>query len=246
MAREWERSRQAGNGLEAGEVLAYLREHPDFLVRHGELMEWLSPPTVRHGDNVLDLQCHMIERLRSEVGRVRDEQRELISTTRANLNNQARIHAAVLLLLDARSVEHFLQTLTTDLAVLLDLDLACLVVEAEDRDLSWSGTPGFLPRSETSGLRVVRRGRVEHWLGRNEVLLAGQLQGDPELFGGAAGLVHSQALIRLHLGADASPGLLAFGSREPDMFHSGQGTELVGFLARVVERCLRIWLGLAG
>jgi hypothetical protein len=38
--------------------------------------------------------------------------------------------------------------------------------------------------------------------------------------------------------------MLAFGSREPDLFQQGHGTELISFLARVVERCIRSWLDL--
>ena len=91
---------------------------------------------------------------------------------------------------------------------------------------------------------VQMTGSIDAWLGRREVVLAGNVYGDSSIFGAAAGLVRSEALIRLHISGDAPPGMLAFGSREPDMFHQGQGTELIGFLARVVERCIRNWLDL--
>ena len=64
------------------------------------------------------------------------------------------------------------------------------------------------------------------------------------IFGPAAGLVRSDALIRLTVGRSAPPALLAFGTRHPGYFHAGQGTELLSFLARVIEHCLRLWLGL--
>ena len=65
-----------------------------------------------------------------------------------------------------------------------------------------------------------------------------------ELFGAAAGLVRSEALIRLSIG-DATPeALLALGSRDAEHFQEGQGTELLGFLARVVEGSIRGWLNL--
>jgi uncharacterized protein YigA (DUF484 family) len=50
--------------------------------------------------------------------------------------------------------------------------------------------------------------------------------------------VRSAALARLHPARDVPVGLLALGSRGDD-FYSGQGTELVGFLARVLEFCIR-------
>ena len=39
--------------------------------------------------------------------------------------------------------------------------------------------------------------------------------------------------------------LLALGSREEGFFSAGQGTELLGFVARVLENCFRGWLNLA-
>ena len=236
MGREHGANQRVAGALNAEEVSAYLREHPDFLIRHADLVQHLTPPLTRRGDtNIADLQYYMIERLQTEMGRLRAEQQDLLMGSRANLNNQNRIHAAALFLLDAQSFEQLIQVITTDLAVLLDLDVACLIVESGARDL---------PRNETAGVRVVKAGSIDGWLGRRELVLAGNLYGDPNIFGGGAGLVRSEALIRLHISTETPPGMLAFGSRDPEMFHQGQGTELLSFLARVVERCIRCWLDL--
>jgi uncharacterized protein YigA (DUF484 family) len=64
------------------------------------------------------------------------------------------------------------------------------------------------------------------------------------IFGAAAGLVASQALIRLEISPATPPALLALGARQPDQFHQGQGTELLTFLAGVLENCIRAWLDL--
>ncbi|HYG91929.1 MAG TPA: DUF484 family protein [Azospirillum sp.] len=217
------------------DVCNYLREHPDFLVQHAEVIDHLTPPTVDRGRGVVDLQAFMVERLRSEIRNLKDQQRELITTTRANMNSQNRIHAAVLFLLDAQNFEQLIQTIATDLAVLLDLDIACLVVESNGLDI---------PHVHRSGVRVVEPGAIDRWLGTRDVVLNADVRGDPEIYGPGAGLVRSEALIRLQVSSETPEGLLAFGSREPDMFHNGQGTELVCFLARVVERCIRSWLEL--
>ena len=57
-------------------------------------------------------------------------------------------------------------------------------------------------------------------------------------------LADDEALIRLDIHSKAPAGILAFGSRNPDFFAPDQGTELVTFLARVVERCIKAWLTL--
>jgi len=235
MAREPGPSHRMAQTLTAEDVCAYLREHPDFLAQHAEIVDHLAPPSQDRGRGVVDLQAFMVERLRGDIRTLKDQQRELITTTRANLNSQNRIHAAVLFLLDAQNFEQLIQTIATDLAVLLDLDVACLVVESNGLDI---------PHVHRTGVRVVEPGMIDQWLGTRDVVLAADTPGDPELFGPGAGLVRSQALIRLQISSDTPEGLLAFGSREPDMFHQGQGTELVCFLARVVERCTRSWLDL--
>jgi len=45
----------------------------------------------------------------------------------------------------------------------------------------------------------------------------------------------SSALVRLSPGGICPEGLLALGSRHGSTFHAGQGTELISFLARVIE-----------
>jgi uncharacterized protein len=222
-----------GDPLTAEDVSHFLRDHPDFLAQRPELMAQLTPPASDLGRGVVDIQQFMVKRLQGEVGRLQDQQRELITTTRANLNNQNRVHAAVLFLLDSTSFEHLIQTITTDLAVLLDLDLVALAVESPS---------GELPSGNPSGVMVWPTGSISQLLGRRDCLLRGSIQGLESIYGPAAQLVRSEALVRLHFSSEAPDGLLAFGSREPDMFHAGQGTELLTFLSRVIERCIRSWL----
>jgi uncharacterized protein YigA (DUF484 family) len=62
------------------------------------------------------------------------------------------------------------------------------------------------------------------------------------VFGSAASLVRSAALLRLRPGRSVPAGLIALGARSPDFFHPRQGTELITFLARVAERCIHRWL----
>ena len=147
----------------AEDVIAWLREHPDFLLRNPEVLQQLTLPIPDHGDRIVDLQHFQLQKLRTDVDRLKDQQRELIATTRANLNNQNRVHAAVLFLLDATSFEQLIQTVTTDLAVLLDLDAVALLVEANDG--------ADLPRVNRSGVRVAEPGTVARLLGKRDISL---------------------------------------------------------------------------
>lgn len=218
-------------------VAAYLRKNPDFLVDHPELMAALTPPTLRRGESVVDMQHFMLQRLRSDVARLKTQQRALIATSRTNLNSQNRIHAAVLAIIAASSFEQLLQIVTTDLAVLLDVDVVTIGVES---------AASKQPRLPLHGIQILRPGTVDDLLGpEHGALLCADTPGEPALFGSASGLVRSQALLRLDVSEHAPVGLLCIGTRRPDKFHPGQGTELLSFLARVTELTFAAWLDLA-
>jgi len=218
------------------EVADYLRRHPDFLSERPELMRVLTPPARRNGDGVVDLQQFMIERLRAEVTRLKKNQRVLIGANRAHRIRQTRINEAVIDLLAARTFEEVIQTLTTDLAVRLDVDAVALCVEAEDPNV---------PGVTRGGVRILRPGTIDSVMGHtSDVVLGISAAGDRRIFRQAAGLVQSNALLRLRVSPLAPSGLLALGSRDATRFQDGESTELLDFLARVVESTLRTWLNL--
>ncbi|MGH7047282.1 MAG: DUF484 family protein [Stellaceae bacterium] len=225
----------AAGGIGAGDVVAYLRDHPDFLERHPDALYVLGAPRRREGDGgVLDFQHFMVERLRRDFGSLRQEHKSLIAMSRSNLASQGRVHKAVLTMLKALSFEHLLQIITTDLAVLIDVDIVTLGVES----MAARTTP--LP---VHGIHLLRAGMVDQLLGPGrDTLLSTDIRGDPALFGGASGLVRSQALLRLSFGRSGPIGLMCIGTRKADTFCPGLGTELLGFLGRAVEITIAQWL----
>lgn len=215
------------------DVVAYLRRHPDFLDRHPEALRALGAPSRELGGGIVDFQHFHLERLRRDLARLAAEQRSLIAVSRATLATQGRVHKAVLAVLAAGSFEQLLQTVTTDLAVLLDVDVVTIGVE--------SAVPSA--RLGLHGIRLLKAGAIDGLLGpERQVLVRADLPGDAALFGSAAGLVCSQALLRLGFGRAAPLGLLCLGSREPRRFQPGQGSELLGFLARVIGITIAQWL----
>jgi uncharacterized protein YigA (DUF484 family) len=216
------------------DIVAYLRSHPDFLDSHPEALRLLRAPSRELGKDIDDFQHFMIERLRSDVARVTIEQRTLIAASRGNLASQGRVHKAVLAILAASSFEQLLQTVTTDLAVLLDVDVITIGVES-------TNVPSA--RLSLQGIRLLKAGTVDALLGAERpALLRTDALGEAVLFGSAAGLVRSQALLRLSFGRGAPAGLLCIGARKPGRFHPGTGTELLSFLARSLGITVAQWL----
>jgi uncharacterized protein len=240
--RPRDQAKAAGSAVsssEAGEigslaVMAYLRRHPDFLDEHPEALRLLRPPAREVGDGVVDFQRFFYDRQRQEVARLNAEYRNLLAVCRGNLTSQSRVHKASLAILAAPSFGQLLQIVTTDLAVVLDVDVVTMAVE---------NVAGITPRFPVQGIHLLKAGTVEELLGEERpVLYEADVSGDPALFGGAAGLVCSQALLRLRFGRESPIGLLCIGTRKPGRFHPGLGTELLGFLARVIGIAVGLWL----
>jgi hypothetical protein len=98
------------------------------------------------------------------------------------------VHKAVLAILAAASFEQLLQTVTTDLGVLLDVDVVTIGVES---------TAAPAGRLSLHGIHLLKAGAVDALLGpERPTLLRTDAPGEAVLFGGAAGLVRSQALLR--------------------------------------------------
>ncbi len=232
MARKRDDALLADTPLADERVADYLRRHPDFLIRHPDLALVLSPPSRFDGDDgVLDLQLYMIDRLRDEMDDVRGAAEHLITTSRSNMSTQSRTHRAVLELLAADSLEALARVVTDDLPTLLDVDVATLRFELSDRVLA------DIPRIDPGTVFKVVGGPDR------DCALSDELPGDPALFGEAADLVRSAAMVRLCPGGASPPGLLCLGSRHGRTFHAGQATDLLNFLGRVVEGCVRRFVG---
>ncbi len=222
--------RNENNTVSENDVIAYLRTHHDFFSRRPELLGDIVSASNRYGgqygDNIVDLQTIFIEQLRHE-------QEALISTSRLNLIGQSRIHQGVLKLLEAHGLEELTEILATDLPLLLDVDVIMLCLEC---------TPDEQPNQSFGSIRFIKTGTTDQILGKRDIRLDSDIQGNPDIFGPAHTLVRSQVLIRLNFKSVKNVGLLALGVRQKDVFSPHQGTELLTFLAAVIERLFGLWL----
>lgn len=229
-------------GLDSGDVIDYLRGHPDFLVNNPEILSVLTPPTHRTDSNVLDLQMFMLQQLQKEVRKLSGNWSELIATSRSNMATQAQIHTAVLAMLKSDSVSVLVHKITYDFPDILNVDAVALCTESDET---------LEAKTDESPVRVLAPGTVDQLMGPGrDILLRSTADRLEEVFGPASTLIRSDALIRLTFNdkvrANAPlpgqcSGMLALGTREAEKFHPGQGTELMGFLARTIEICIGRW-----
>ncbi len=228
-------NKQASMDLNDDDILDYLRENPKFLQNNPEAIDFLIPPGMAKTKGIADFQSYMIERLKADKEEVIKTSQTIVATTRANMNNQQRIHKAVLRLLECQSFDDFIYSITMDLTDILDVDITALVVETN---------AGDIPHIHTSGIRIIPGGTVDKWMQGKNILLQDNIRGIEPIYGGGATLVQSQILLRVDISLDTPPAIIAFGSRDANMFHEGQATDQILFLARVIERSFRMWLSL--
>ena len=96
-------------------------------------------------------------------------------------------------------------------------------------------------------MHVLPEGAIDEIVGEGrDILLRSSVADGRHVYQAAAALVRSDALIRLALGHSAPVGLLALGASSEDKFHPGQGTELLSFLGKALEYCIRSWLARGG
>jgi len=215
------------------DVIAFLRARPNFLLEHPALLESLTPPENRKGEGVPDFQQFMLRRLQANYDWLKQQQRELIANSRANLHSISRVHQSILMLMEAQSFGEVAELILHDFVSIFDVDAVSLLIESDNP---------IQPDLQRMGVRIVQPGMTEFWLEQEAAIMDSNMVGDPIVFGPAAPLVRSQLLLRLELMPEVPLGMLALGSRDPLLFQELQGTELVNFLARAVERSLRFWL----
>ncbi|MGN7438679.1 MAG: DUF484 family protein [Alcanivorax sp.] len=222
--------------LTKNDILMFLNDNPSFLQDNPDVLDALIPPKSRpQKGGVADFQSYLIERLKADKDAVINNTRELVENARSNMNNQQRIHKAVLRLLESQNFDEFISCITMDLSTLLDVDISVLVVESNEQDI---------PHVHQNGIRVLPEGTIDKWMSDKSVLLQDDISGIEAIYGGGAALVRSQILLRVDISMNTPPAIVAFGSRDPNMFHDGQATDQILFLARVIERCFRSWLNL--
>lgn len=216
-------------GVDADSVAAYLGRNPDFFATRPDLLAGMEAPSRWTGDGIVDMQRYLVERHRVEIDDLRNCAQEVIETSRSNMSVQTRTHAAVLAMIAATGIDALFRVIADDLPLLLDVDVVAMAFEESE------SRPAAMRSADVHRLAP---GGVDKLLGRDQnVRLFRDIKDDGTIFGSASGLVRSAAMARLRAGRRMPAGIMALGSRDA-IFRPNQGTELIGFMARVMESCL--------
>jgi uncharacterized protein YigA (DUF484 family) len=216
---------------------------PETLLDDQDVMRALIAANERAmGSNIIDLRGIAMERLEGRLDRLEDTHRSVIAAAYENLAGTNQVHRAILQMLDPLNFEDFLKCLGSEVMQTLRVDCLRLVLEsvqsADDPALRKLGEvlyvaePGFITDYVSGGRNLSLR----------PVTLRQVVPASDALYSEQAGVIRSEALLRLDFGKGRLPGMLVLGAEDPHQFKPTQGTDLLSFFAGVFERTMRRWL----
>jgi uncharacterized protein YigA (DUF484 family) len=212
--------------IEPAEVRRFLADNPTFLREDDGLLAELGLKVA--AGNVVEFAPAALARVHAAHQREAEQRQQLEATARANFSAQAQTHGAVVDLLDARNHSDLARRVDDLARARFGLAAGIIALETDS-----------LP---PAGWKRLVEGQVDLILdGRHRLARMGFAPTALGLFAPEAGEIASMAMVRMAIWEPSRQGLLAFGSADPDGFTADMGTELVAFLARVVERTAERW-----
>lgn len=213
------------------DVSGFLREHPDFFVRHLPLLEVLQLPHPTQG--AISLVARQMGVLRERNRQLERKLNELIQLARENEKLSANLHRLALGLIQADSLDSVLATTREQLFEEFKADE--VVVR-----LMGANAVESLHAKEADGQMVSHFAEL---FDRRRPLCGHASREQLDwLFGSeVAEILGSAVLIPL---LDTEPlGVLALGSREASRFHPSMGTLFLGYLGELVGAAISKRLG---
>lgn len=221
-------------------IKAYIRAHPELIADDPDLLNTIVPSSYSDDGVVYDVQRFAIDRLKGHGDEIVRQRDRAIATLRSNTDAWGVTQKAVLTILEARNFEDMIRVITEDLGPLLGVDRVLLCVEE-----SHEGMIDDMNAAAKLGVKTVPECVVDTMIDEGTyTTLKGDTRGPGMIWGKEADDIRSYAFVRLAVSPIAPPALLALGSYAPNGFHEDQGTELLTFVAQVIERQVRAWLGL--
>jgi uncharacterized protein YigA (DUF484 family) len=216
--------------MNADDVVRFLREHPDFLSRHGDIFAEITVPHP-HGGQAITLAERQLHALRDKIRLLEGKLAELIRYGEENDEIGEKVHRLSLALLEAEDFEAvrdaLFQSLRDDFSVphvAMRIWNSVLTLDGED----------FLPVSDSlHALAVDMRQPSCGAPGHLEVL---------EWLGEAAPHVRSVALVPLRRDAELH-GMLVLASEEAQRFYPEMGTLYLARIGELAASALRRLLG---
>lgn len=182
--------------------------------------------------SVISFEERAVARLRERLGAAEEANQDLLAFARGHSGAVASIHEAVLAALEADSLETLFHVVTQEWPLILGLDSVALALVVGDK--------GF--RADADGVQFVAPPILAKAMRSVDgVEMRNVGRGHP-LFGPAASLIRSEALVRIDAEPPLPNGLLVLGQRAEQRLDGRHGAELLLFLGSGLAAIIRRWL----
>jgi uncharacterized protein YigA (DUF484 family) len=170
--------------------------------------------------------------LRDRLGAAESANQDLVAFARGHSGATASIHAAVLALMEADSVDALFDVVTKAWPRILGLDVVTLALVADGQ--------GF--RVHQGSVELVERKLVDRAIDQVDGIIMRTASHGHALFGREAAAIRSEAVIPLHSEAPFPHGLLLLGQKVEAGLDARHGAQLLGFLGDGLRAMIRQWL----
>ncbi len=210
-------------GTEA--VIAFLREHPNLLVEHPDLLSEITiPHTTGAATSLVERQVSV---LREQVRQHKNQLKELIEIATENGQLSERLHILAGKLIKTSDVDAIISTIKKSLVSDFKADKIVVRILADQKPKSSDNIPEFV------GKKWSQKSLFEDAI-NNKQPVCGRLNEEQHrsMFGDELPEYGSSVLVPL-FGKDWT-GLLAIGSQSPDRYQKDMGTEILSQMADIV------------
>ncbi|TJY64805.1 DUF484 family protein [Sinimarinibacterium sp. CAU 1509] len=220
----------AGSKLSEREVVAYLKQHDDFLSRHPDLLEAIE---LRHrSGSAVSLIEKQVDMLRAKNQRLEDRMARLLEAARENERRTEAVQRLARTLIRAPSLAAVAAGLVKCMRE--DFGIDAVFVGVASSQFKRHDIVGIVP-IEPDG----RLARAFEDFFRTRLIECGPIAEDKAalLFGKAVDSIASAAVVPLE--KEKSFGMLALGSSDPKRFQPRQGKLFLELTAELVAAAIR-------
>jgi len=221
-----EREQQLATDLQ---LISLLRDNPDILNRHPELLAVLE--MTHQSGGAVSLIERQVASLRTQIQTQEDRLRGLMDVARDNERLAATCHRLAVDLLAAHDVDDVISILLDTFKTELSADYAVVKLFSDDADLI-EQSAGLFVDADDDALTAFKT-MLQH---KNTVCGKSTKQQKTYLFDAAADKIKSVAIIPLVAGANL--GLIGLGADDVQRFKSSMGTDFLSQVGELISASL--------
>ncbi len=209
------------------EVVSYLQQHPDLLLKHEALLETMQVPHIA-GSGMVSLIERQVEILREKNRQLEERLLVLINNARINEELTEKLHRYSLLLLSSKGVNELIQAAAENLQQLFEIEEVSIHIKPEYQS----------DNLQTSGISDKMYAAILDTLGSDSCSCHNELDDEllVSLFGDKSSTIKSCALLALD--TPHRTGFIALGSSDQKRFSPQMGTLILSRLAEHLSTAL--------